>query len=95
MNTDAIRERVAVLLGDLAELTGDGRFRHAAGIVIGRKAGRPACDDAAALRLAHALVASRTARSRRAACTTAAKIYGKGHAVDAMRDRLQKKMRQK
>lgn len=83
------------LLDHLAEGTGDARYRHASGILRGKPAGRPAIDDDAALRLADNLLATGSVTSRRAACLTAAKFYASSHQVEAMRDRLQRKLRQK
>jgi hypothetical protein len=93
---DDLRRAAAEVLTGLADLTGDARFRRAAGIVKGRCAGRPKHDDDDALALVRHLLETRAARSCRAACSLAAAMFcARSHQVPAMRDRLQRKLRQK
>lgn len=89
----ALRLRVADLLDHIAKETGDGRYRRAAGHVLGGKGGRPPVDDAAALRLAQALCADGT--SKRAAALTVARIYSAAGNVTAMAERIRKKLGRK
>jgi hypothetical protein len=92
----ALRGSVADLLDHLAHETGDARYRHARAFLMGKPAGRPGEDDADAMALASSLWSSGLARSRRAACHRAALMYSPNRdQVSAMRDRLQRKLRQK
>jgi len=84
------------LLDHLAKLTGDPRFRHAEGVLRGRRAGRPAIDDGPALEYAAKLIDAGLVRSVNAACLRAALMYSPTRAeFDAMRHRLAKKLRHK
>ena len=89
---DEARARVAALADELAKATGDTRFAHAAGVLRGKRAGRPATDDTAALEYAESLLAAGLVRSKNAACTRAAVLYSPTSlAIDATRARLMKK----
>jgi hypothetical protein len=67
---------MAAACDGIAELTGDSRFRRAAGVLRGKRIGRRAVDDSKALELARAYLDAGIARSptdalRRAAVLTA------------------------
>lgn len=74
-NTDAARERLAAEAARLAAETGDSRFAAAAGMLRGRRAGRPPADDGDPLALAASLLAAGLARSRHDAAKRAAALY--------------------
>jgi hypothetical protein len=96
MATGAERERIATQADALAEKTGDARFAHAAGILRGQRAGRPAADDTAALAFAESLIDAGLARSRNAACKRSATMYSpRGDKIDITRARLARKLRLK
>ncbi len=96
LTPDRFRARIAELSDELAEATGDTRFAHAAGILRGKPAGRPATDDRAALAYAEAILDAGLVGSRNAACTHAAIMYSATNiAIDATRARLMKKFKRK
>jgi hypothetical protein len=73
METGELRERVATTLLEAFDASGDVRFRIAHGIVTGRRAGRPAVDDGAALEAMRELIASGRARTAQQAARFAAR----------------------
>ena len=89
----AVRLALANYCGLMADLTEDGRWRSAAGMLIGKRAGRRPVNDDAALRYARALMAAGVARSTHRACLMAAQMYAPLHQVETVRDRLRKKLR--
>jgi hypothetical protein len=74
-DTGAERARIAALAAELAKTTGDMRFSLAAGVLRGKRGGRPPADDTAALAFAESLIVAGLARSRNAACKRAASMY--------------------
>lgn len=96
VDSAAARERLAARADELAKATGDTRFAHAAGVLRGKRAGRPATDDDAAIEYAESLMAGGLARSKNHACRRAASMYSKTNAeADATRARLVRKLRRK
>jgi len=92
----AHRKRIATTCLALAKRTGDDRFARAAGVLHGRRAGRPAIDDGPALAFATSLLDAGLARSTNAACQRAALMYSPTQAeVNATRARIAKKLRRK
>jgi len=76
------------------DLTADGRWRSAAGMLRGGRAGRPAVDDAAAIAFARQLLSTGMAKSLNRACAISAQMHAPTSAkVEAMRDRLRRKLR--
>ena len=95
-DTGAERARIAALAAELAEVTGDMRFRLAAGVLRGKRGGRPPIDDLAALAFAESLIDAGLTRSRNAACRRAASMYSAGRdKIDITRARLARKLRRK
>ncbi len=91
---DEARARIAALADELAKATGDERFRRAAGVLRGKRAGRRAVDDSEALAFAESLLDAGLVRSKNAACTRSAIMYSPTSlAIDATRARLMKKFR--
>lgn len=93
--SEAMRLSLADYCHAMADLTLDGRWRAAAGILTAERAGRAPVDDAAALRYASALLTAGAARSIYRACAMAAQTYAPAHQVDTTRDRLRRKFRSK
>ena len=92
--SDHFRARVADLVDELAEATGDSRFARAAGVLRGKQGGRPETDDDKALDFAKALITSGAARSINDACTKAAILFSPTHIeIDATIQRLSRKWR--
>jgi hypothetical protein len=77
----------------LAALTGDPRFRRAAGVLRGKRMGRRAVNDAEALQLVRAFLTAGAARSRSAAICRAAALIAAPGSVDAAARRLARKFR--
>lgn len=88
-----LRATVAELLEEMAEATGDGRFRTAAAMVRGARGGRRAKDDTEALQYAAGLFNANLVESRHRACEMAAVLFAPSHQVETMRDRLRRKLR--
>lgn len=78
METDALRERAAAMLHDAFAACGDPRFKIASGIITGRRAGRHAVDDRAALAAMGELLASGRAQTRQQAARFAARATAGG-----------------
>jgi hypothetical protein len=93
--SDHFRARVADLVDELAEATGDSRFARAAGVLRGKQGGRPETDDAKALDFAKDLLTSGAARSINDACVKAATILFSPTdiKIDATIQRLSRKLR--
>lgn len=89
------RAEIARTLDRLGLETGDVRFRHAAGVLRGGKAGRRPRDDDAALALAESWLAAGLAPTRNAACLRAAQYYAPPQQIEATRARLMRKFRTK
>lgn len=90
------RHRLARDLTRLAERTGDPRAKIAASVLVGAMPGRPAADDLAPMTLAASLFRSGLAKSRRAACIKAARLYcANATEANRMTRRLQRKLAQK
>ena len=81
--TDHVRTQLASELDRHGERTGDSRFTRAAGVLRGKKAGRPKIDDSAALNMARALYETGVAKSIHDA---AGRFQGRGW-VASLRDR--------
>jgi hypothetical protein len=87
-----LRARLATLADKSGAATGDERFRRAAGILRGKRAGRRAVDDSEALAFAESLLDAGLVRSKNDACIRAAVLYSPTSlAIDATRARLMKK----
>ena len=87
-----LRDRIAALADRAGAATGDERFRRAAGVLRGKRAGRRAVDDTEALAFAESLLDAGLVRSKNAACTRSAIMYAPTSiAIDATRARLMKK----
>jgi hypothetical protein len=91
--SEVMRKALAAYCAAMADLTEDGRWKAAAGILTGERAGRAPVDDVAPLRYAQALLAAGAVRSIYRACTVAAQIYAPAHQTETMRDRLRRKFR--
>jgi hypothetical protein len=83
--------RVAAVLDGLTDLTGDRRFRRAAGILRGKRIGRRAVDDTQALVLARSLLDAKLVPSRTAAVKRAALLTAEPHQIESAIRRLLKK----
>lgn len=68
-------------------------FRRGLKAILEPSAGRPPCDDRAALAEAQDLLAAGRAKSIREACLVVAKARTDGADIDAMAERLRRKMR--
>lgn len=90
-----VRLALAAYCRTMAELTGDGRWRRAAGVLLGTNVGRREVDDAAALRYARGLMAAGIANSPHRASSMAAQMFAPPHQVETVRDRLRRKLRRK
>ena len=92
--SDHFRARVADLVDELAEATGDPRFARAAGVLRGKQGGRPETDDTKALEFVEDLLTSEAAGSIHDACTQAAIIFSPTDVeIDATIQRLSRKLR--
>lgn len=88
--------QAARLLDALAQQTGDGRYRRAAGqlrCTSARVAGRPPCDDTAALASMRALIESGAASSAEFAGKIVARTIPHGRSVDSTARRIATKYR--
>lgn len=94
-DVDSLRATIAGLLDEMADAAGDKRFRSAAAMVRGNPAGRQRKDDAQALEYAEALLAMGAASSPHRACAMTAEVFAPSEQVEAMRDRIRKKLRTK
>jgi len=91
MKSDRLRARIAKLMDKEGADNGDERFRRAAGVLRGKRAGRPAVDDTEALAYAVDLVNGGCSRNN--ACIQVAIMYSpKPHAFDATKARLLRKL---
>lgn len=72
---EALRDRLATLCRETADLTGDTRFSTAAGILKGARPGRKPVDDKKALTYARSLMKTGVAKSPNAAAERAAAMY--------------------
>jgi hypothetical protein len=91
----ALREANAEFLDFLAGQFNDGRFRSAAAMLRGHRAGRQPIQDDEALVYAERLLRLGFARSANDAARQAANIYASSSYRDAARDRLRRKLRTK
>ena len=95
-DTFALRESMAELAGERFKLTADPRFARAAGVLRGKRGGPPTLDDAEALEIAEALLASDAASSINDACVQTANAFSPTPLeIDAMIQRLRKKLRER
>lgn len=92
---DRLRAETSDFLEYMGSQVNDARFRSAAAMLRGKRAGRPSVDDAAALQQAESYLATGIARTAYEAATFAARYYAPSHQVETMRDRLRKKLRRK
>ncbi len=92
-HVDTLRDTVAHLLDEMAAATADARFRSAAAMVRGARGGRRGKDDTQALEYARALQAVKAAPSRHRAAEMAAVLFASNDEVEAMRDRIHRKLR--
>ncbi len=94
MESDRRRARLAKLADRDWAATGDERFRRAAGVLRGKRAGRPAVDDIEALAYAADLFNGGCSKNK--ACIQAAIMYSpKTLAFDATKARLLRKFAHK
>ncbi len=91
----ALRQANADFLDYLAAQFDDGRFRSAAAMLRGKRAGRRLSSDNDPLTYAERLLRLGIARSANDAARMAARIYAPPPYHDAMRDRIRKKLRAK
>lgn len=91
---DRLRAETSDFLDYMGSQVDDARFRSAAAMLRGKKAGRPSVDDETALQLAESYLKSGIARTVHRAATLAA-LYKPSHQVDTTRDRLRRKLRTK
>ena len=89
MTPEEARQRIAHICASLGHT--DSRFRVAAGVLAGRRPGRRAVDDSALLDQVSALVG--TGLSVRSACRFVARMTAPHHQVNAVCDRLRRKVR--
>ena len=88
-----MREALAGYCTAMWELTGDARWRRAAGVLTGAHPGRREVDDEAALRYARGLMSAGVAKSPYRASAIAAELFAPPHQVETCRDRLRRKLR--
>lgn len=87
-----LRAANADFLDHLGGMFGDGRFRAAAALLRGRRAGRPPVDDASAVAYAEKLIRSGIAKSSNSAADMAAKVFSPPHYHSATKDRIRRKL---
>ena len=94
-DTSALRESMAALACERFKLTGDPRFAHAAGVLRGKRGGRPPTDDTEGLTLAKNLLTLGAARSPHDACVQAVTILFSPDdiKIDAKIKRLSRKLK--
>ncbi len=93
MESARLRARIAKMIDKAGAATGDERFSRAAGVLRGKRAGRRAVDDSAALDYAADLFNGGCSKNE--ACIQAAIMYSpKTLAIDATKARLFRKFAQ-
>src|SRR5690349_6283786 len=93
MLADADDEAIASVLDELARVRGSARLRHVAAILRGKKGGRPAENDGAALDEARRILRSGRQISERSACLLAARRFAGDEAAEVLAERLRRKLR--
>lgn len=93
IDTETMRHALADYCRGMAELTGDGRWSAAAGLLTGKRGGRHPQDDGAALQYAREALRLGLASSANSAALMAARFFARPHQLDTMRDRIRKKLR--
>jgi len=94
LKSDRLRARIAKLMEKAGADDGDERWRRAAGVLRGKRAGRPAVDDTEAL--AYAVDLFNGGCSKNKACIQTAIMYSpKTLAFDATKARLLRKFAHK